>query len=502
MGVYRGVLLVVLLVLALGSAFAAKPPPSAAPRGGRRPAVAASMHHYNGGALHVSSEQLGAQGSSWLIQIAHGNIQKSVFDVYYDRHVAPAVVRSTVVGGVHCTFSGASLPHVSYMAFACPTEHHALDKLVANLKIAYGSSAVTIKENRRVTLPTFVRETRPERRATLQTGARWGLDRIKTRPPQYNSTYIYDNNGAGADIWVVDTGVRCTHVDLAGRCTWVANTIDGNDQDCACHGTHVAGISAGLTYGVAKGAHIFAVKVLDCSGAGTTGTVELGLQVVQANRSPTRVTIVNLSLSSSFDAVLNNAVTTLITGTGVIVCAAGGNDADDACNYSPSSATLAIVVVSTGTNDALSSFSNYGTCTNAAAPGEHIVSAWCTSDTATQSLSGTSMASPHWAGMTAMYAAVYPNKLDAVGISSAVLAWGSLGYVTGDPTFTPHPMAYSRLPTGPVPPPVPPAGPGGPTPPRPALPPPPRSSRSISFRVLTLNSLVALFLLVVAVVAI
>ena len=239
-----------------------------------------------------------------------------------------------------------------------------------------------------------------------QSPATWGLDRIDQRNPPLNSIYNYVNTGFGVTAYIIDTGIRFSHIDFGGRASSGFDAVDGgNADDCNGHGTHVAGTVGGAIYGVAKGVSLVAVRVLDCSGSGTTSGVIAGIDWVTNNA--VKPAVANMSLgggaSSSLDAAVRNSI---LSGVSYAVAAGNGNwagRAQDACNYSPARVAEAMTIGATNSSDAKASWSNYGNCVDWFAPGVSITSAWSTSDTATNTISGTSMATPHTAGVAALY---------------------------------------------------------------------------------------------------
>jgi len=233
-----------------------------------------------------------------------------------------------------------------------------------------------------------------------QTSPPWGLDRIDQRLLPLNSRYSYNETGSGVTAYVIDTGIRGDHVDFGGRVTsgYTAIRDSYGTTDCHGHGTHVAGTIGGATWGVAKGVSLVAIRVLSCSGSGATSGVIAGIDWAVANHAAGTPAVANLSLGGSRNTAMNAAIARGVAD-GITMVVAAGNSNADACRYSPASEPTAITVGATGSTDIRASFSNFGTCVDLFAPGVSIVSAWRTSSTAIRSLSGTSMASPHVAGV-------------------------------------------------------------------------------------------------------
>jgi len=245
----------------------------------------------------------------------------------------------------------------------------------------------------------------------VQSQATWGIDRVSEATIVLDGQYEYDASaGEGVDSYVIDTGVQIGHQEFQGRAFWGANFADNNNSDCNGHGTHVAGTMGGITYGVAKKTTLFAVKVLACSGSGTNEGVIAGVNwVVTSYQSRKRPSVANMSLGGGKSTALNLAVAAAVNA-GVTFVVAAGNENNDACTRSPASEPLAITVGATGVDndqgtqvDSRAYFSNYGPCTTIFAPGLSITSAWIGSNSAIRIISGTSMASPHIAGVVALY---------------------------------------------------------------------------------------------------
>jgi subtilisin family serine protease len=296
----------------------------------------------------------------------------------------------------------------------------------------------------------YIQQNQQVQATTTQTGATWGLDRIDQRDLPLNSTYNYTPTGSGVRAYIIDTGILTTHSQFGGRASAGYSAIsDGRGStDCNGHGTHVSGTVGGSTYGVAKSVSLIAVRVLDCAGSGTDAGVVAGMDWVANNR--VLPAVANMSLGGGASTTIDNAIANMVN-RGVTVVVAAGNENQNACNVSPARAASAITVGATTSTDARASYSNYGSCVDVFAPGSSITSSWYTSTTATNTISGTSMASPHVAGIAALYLQGNPSALPSA-VASAITSTATTGKVTSAGTGSPNRLVYSLL-SGTTPPP-------------------------------------------------
>lgn len=272
-----------------------------------------------------------------------------------------------------------------------------------------------------------------------QPNATWGLDRLDQASLPLNQSYSFPAPGAMVNAYVIDTGVLVAHADFEGRAVHGRDLVDDDSDatDCNGHGTHVAGTIGSKTYGVAKHVKIHAVRVLDCQGSGTFSGVIEGIEWVTANH--VKPAVANMSLGGPASQAVDDAVKASILA-GVTYVLAAGNEAADACRGSPSRVGPAITVGSTAIDDSRSSFSNYGSCVDLFAPGSGIKSLWYTSVTSTNTISGTSMASPHVAGVAGLYLAQNPNATPSQ-VATALVNGSVAGKLTDSGSGSPNKLA-------------------------------------------------------------
>ncbi len=311
--------------------------------------------------------------------------------------------------------------------FVVKADDAALARLLADPRVAYVEEDGYVRAN-----PT-------------QTGATWGIDRADQRNLPLSGSYTYNTTAAGVHAYIIDTGLLAGHNEFAGRVGNGFDSVGGGTNDCNGHGTHVAGTVGGTTWGVAKGVTLHPVRVLDCGGSGTWAGVIAGIDWVAANR--VLPAVANMSLGGGANTAVDTAVANL-NNAGVTVVVAAGNNAGDACLNSPARAPSAITVGATGSNDARSiwtpgsSESNFGSCLDIFAPGTAITSAWHTGNTATNTISGTSMAAPHVAGAAALYLADNPAAAPAQ-VTASILGNATPNVVSDPRAGSPNLLLYT-----------------------------------------------------------
>jgi subtilisin family serine protease len=335
---------------------------------------------------------------------------------------------------------GAAAAHADQVIQRTPTGRivqvyaHAISGFAAEMT---EEEAIALSEDPDV---RFVEEDSVVEISTTQSSAPWGLDRIDQRDRPLSGTYSYTTTGSGVNVYIIDTGIRRTHTQFGGRAFVGFDAIgDGrNTSDCNGHGTHVAGTVGGSTYGVAKAVRLYAVRVLNCSGSGTNSGVIAGIDWVTGHR--VRPAVANMSLGGGASSALDTAVRNSITA-GVTYAVAAGNSNANAGNYSPSRVGEAITVGASTSTDARASYSNYGSVVDIFAPGSGIISSWYTSDTAIATLSGTSMASPHVAGVAARYLQSNTAASPAT-VRNAIVNAATLNRLSGIPTGTANRLLF------------------------------------------------------------
>ncbi len=308
--------------------------------------------------------------------------------------------------------------------FVADADDAALARLLADPNVAY------IEEDGVVTVNA------------TQTGATWGIDRVDQRNLPLSGSYTYDTTASGVHAYIIDTGLLTGHTQFTGRVGngFRAIADDGRGtSDCNGHGTHVAGTVGGTTYGVAKGVTVHPVRVFGCGNTGSNSDIIAGIDWVAQNR--VLPAVANMSLGGGVSQATDDAVNRLIAA-GVVAVVAAGNSNANACNYSPARTPNAITVGSTTSTDARSSFSNFGTCVDIFGPGSSILSAGISSTSATATLSGTSMASPHVAGVAALYLANNPSATPAQ-VATALINNSTPNKVTSPGTGSPNRLLYS-----------------------------------------------------------
>ena len=319
------------------------------------------------------------------------------------------------------------------------TYQHALKGFAGRMS---AQAAAALERNPNV---SYVEQDQVMYASIVQTGATWGLDRVDQRTLPLSTTYSYTSTGVGVRAYIIDTGIRLDHAEFANRATSGYDAIDGGAaDDCNGHGTHVAGTVGGLTYGVAKGVTLVGVRVLNCSGSGSNSGVLAGVDWVTANH--VKPAVANMSLGGGTSTAIDDAVRRSIAA-GVTYAIAAGNGnffgiAQDACRYSPARVAEAITVGATDSKDRKASFSNYGRCVDLFAPGVGITSAWYTDAKPTNTISGTSMAAPHVAGVAALYLQGNPGALPPI-VAAALTDNATQNKVTSAGSGSPNRLLYA-----------------------------------------------------------
>lgn len=309
--------------------------------------------------------------------------------------------------------------------------------------------ALRLSQDKRI---KYVEEDAEVFASSLQPGVTWGIDRIDQRSIPLDTNYNFNQTGEGVHAYIIDTGIRITHEDFGGRASADFDAFDDgqNGIDCNGHGTHVAGTVGSATFGVAKNVRLHAVRVLNCSASGSISSIVSGIDWVTRNHiSPA---VANISIGASgISGTLDTAVTNSIA-SGVTYVIAAGNSALDACNYSPARAPNAITVGASASADQRAPWSNFGPCVDIFAPGQTITSTSIASDTASTIMTGTSMSSPHVAGVIALYLETNPTASPAMA-TAALTNSATTGILSNIGLGSPNRLLYSLI--APATPPVP-----------------------------------------------
>ncbi|HYP53786.1 MAG TPA: S8 family peptidase, partial [Pyrinomonadaceae bacterium] len=286
--------------------------------------------------------------------------------------------------------------------------------------------------------------------STIQPNATWGIDRIDQRPLPLDTNYNYTPTGAGVNVYVIDSGINYSHVEFAGRAVLGKDFLGGNGSDCAGHGTHVAGTVGGATYGVAKGAKLFSVRVFPCSGGAPFSVIINAVDWVtfDVGANGRRPAVVNMSLGGGGFAPLDTAVNNSVNAGITYVVSAGNNSTPtvnyDACLLSPARVPNAITVGATTNADARAVFSNVGKCLDLFAPGQAITSAWVGGASAANTISGTSMSAPHVAGVAALYLQNKPQAKPAE-VATEIHCSATSNKITNAGPNSPNLLLFSPL---------------------------------------------------------
>jgi subtilisin family serine protease len=328
--------------------------------------------------------------------------------------------------------------------------HNALKGYVATFK---GTGAADVAQDPRVDFVELDQKVTVQTTQTIGTGDSWGLDRIDQRSLPLSHSYTYLADGTGVTAYIIDTGIMSSHAEFGGRVASDPNRFDAigdgrNGEDCAGHGTHVAGTVGGTNYGVAKHVTLVSVRVLDCAGSGSYAGVIAGVDWVTGNHAAGAPAVANMSLggptSSALDAAINNSINDGVT---YVVAAGNGNQAgvgQDACRFSPARVSNAITIGAVDQNDKKTPWSNFGKCVDWFAPGLDIVSAGIANDTDSETMSGTSMASPHTAGVVALYLDTFPTSAP-IDVRNALATLTTKNVVGSAGKGSPNALLFTNL---------------------------------------------------------
>ena len=297
----------------------------------------------------------------------------------------------------------------------------------------------------------YVEQDQVGTRATTQSNPMWGLDRIDQRARPLDNAYVYSADGTGVTVYIMDTGINYAHVDFGGRAVPGADfvTPSTNGNDCDGHGTGIASLVGGSTYGVAKNVRLVSLRVDDCIYGSTTSRIIAAIDWIATH--PSLPSVVNMSIALRNSPAVTQAVQNSIA-SGVVYAVAAGNNTADACNWSPANAPDALTVAASDDTDGFAGFSNYGPCVDLAAPGTRLNMAWIGSPTAVYYGGGTSYSAPQVAGLAALYLQTNRSATPAQ-VSAAIVGNATLNALTNVPANTPNLLLYTGfIAAGPVPP--------------------------------------------------
>lgn len=345
-----------------------------------------------------------------------------------DVHTYIVVLKDNVApGAVYANGRLRAVYHTALNGFAIDLTDTSAQQLASNPAVKYVERDQVLHATGTESVPGF---------------GQYGLDRIDQRTVTFDGLYHWNADGTGVRVYVFDTGIRLTHVDFGGRAVGAYTAYnDGNGfSDCNGHGTHVAGIIGGTTYGVAKNATLESVRILDCNGFGLSSTTIAAIDWLNANA--VKPAVVNMSLDGPFTQALNDAITNSITTYGITYIVAAGNDAGVACNFSPASVPSALTVGATDRYDGGWPNSNTGSCVDLLAPGVNITSDFFIDDNSIGTLTGTSMSTPFVTGGAALYLQGNPTATPAA-VASAIKTNATADVLTSIGTGTPNLMLYT-----------------------------------------------------------